>query len=61
MAQPLAQAKQFMDSAVLKKAHVQIREKSVALFKLKALGQDVTDFERILREGISRSSQKFKA
>ena len=31
------------------------------MFKQRALGQDITEYERLLREGISRSSQKHKA
>ena len=31
------------------------------MFKQKALGTEVTDYERMLREGMSRSSQKLKA
>jgi len=38
-----------------------VREQCVTIFKQKALGQEITEYERILREGISRSSQKLKA
>ena len=56
MERPFLSAKETLDQSILKKAHQQIREQCVTMFKQKALGQDVTDYERMLREGISRSS-----
>lgn len=56
----MARAKELLDQGELKRAHQEVREECVNLFKTKALGQDVTEYERHLRAAISKSSQKVK-
>jgi len=48
------QAQLSLDEGLIKTASKQIREKCIVTFKEKALGQDISDFEITLRDGISK-------
>ena len=56
----IKEAKESLNQDILKKSHQKIRHRCVQMFQQKALGQDVSEYELILRDGLSKSFHKIK-
>ena len=60
MGKTLQEAKIMYKEELLHITHKHLREYCVTQFKQKAVGQDIQEFETLLRDGISKKYKDFK-
>lgn len=60
MRKVLERAKEQCNEDLLKKEKSSLREQAITMFKQKAVGQDISEFESQLREGISKKTREIK-
>ena len=60
MRQVLEKAKAVFDEEILRRENKPLRDQAVQAFKQKAVGQDIQEFESVLRNGLSKKYKDIK-